>query len=193
MVTSTAAGVAGHGLATFYGGAKRAEAQLAEMETWLADTFTHCQRYIEHADMTLDLYALVPAFCPGGAVIAQFGESIALTGLEPLRVTDGQLVVQMGWQVATSVPPATYSVGVHVYAGDELVAQADFGLPNAPSGPASAQIDLSDLPDGDYAVRLVVYDWRNGTRLPTANGDFVPDSDEFHSWVTMVRFPSVCT
>jgi hypothetical protein len=61
------------------------------------------------------------------------------------------------------VPLNTYSIALHLYQGDELVAQGDTGLPY---GPVHAEIDVSTLPPGNYEVRVGVYAWETGERLP---------------------------
>jgi hypothetical protein len=77
-------------------------------------------------------------------------------------------------EAGEDVPPYTYSIGIHVEnAEGTLVAQADYGLPPAPSACHIANIDTRDLEPGTYTVYVLVYAWENGERLPgrTAKGE----------------------
>lgn len=140
--------------------------------------YAYCDTYIDHTELRLDLWTRSDAFCPGGETIYQFGDLIALKKLVTERTDNNQLVIQTGWSTAPDFPIHTYSVGFHVIdtnSGD-LVTQMDVGLDNL-DGPFIAletAIDLSNLERGDYELRVVVYDWVTGDRLPGSNTSVSP-------------------
>lgn len=133
--------------------------------------FDYCETYLDDPYFLLRLYVASPAFCPGGEPMLVYGDQITLMQVDEQRTEDA-LTLNTGWQIAPSVPVNTYSIGFHIYddAG-ELVAQQDIGLGTAdgPYTPVQATFDLADLPDGEYEVRVVVYDWRTGARLTGVN------------------------
>jgi hypothetical protein len=102
---------------------------------------------------------------------------IALYLLKPYTdTTTDTLDMLLGWSVGESVPPETYSVGLHVdSAAGDLVEQDDYGLPGGPFGCRASHIDVSHLPPGEYTLKVVVYDWRTNARLPGRMGDRVAD------------------
>ena len=134
----------------------------------------HCRTVIDDPYLMLDLYAQAAVFCPADRDQARlvYDEGIRLLGLAPLVIQDGQLQVDMHWQVDTTVSPDTYSVGLYVFPTGQrdVVAQMDFGLPVAPSVPIRQMIDLSDLAAGDYQLGLTVYAWQSGERLAGRDG-----------------------
>ena len=48
----------------------------------------------------------------------------------------------------------------------ERVAQGDTGVGPGAIVPLRSEIDISALPRGDYEVRVALYDWQTGARLP---------------------------
>ncbi len=139
----------------------------------LLDTlgFDYCETYLDDNVFQMRLYATSQAFCPGGAPQLAFGDQITLMQTEEVRDGD-QLTLNTGWALTDAVPQHTYSVGFHIYDADgDLVAQQDIGLNDAdgPYLPLQAQFDLSDLNDGEYEVRVVVYNWQTGERLMGTN------------------------
>jgi hypothetical protein len=56
-----------------------------------------------------------------------------------------------------------YSVALHVEdANGQLVAQADYGLPNAQKACHETTLNV---PAGTYTLRAAVYNWQTGERL----------------------------
>lgn len=112
------------------------------------------------------------------------------------------LRVQTWWAVETP-PGVDYSIGLHLIGPDgALVAQADGG-PSGPYTPAQTsawqpgQVYRDDrqlhipwcLKSGDYEVRLVVYQWWDGTKLepeasaqPGADGSLLLDTVQIESF-----------
>jgi hypothetical protein len=125
-----------------------------------------------------ETYSRSPVCClPGDSTPRiRFGDGIALTDAAPLphEVSD-TLPVLLGWSVAEDIAPYTYSVGLHVDdAEGNLVAQADYGLPEMAFSCQETHIPINDLPPGEYQLYAVVYAWESGQRLEgevTATGE----------------------
>jgi hypothetical protein len=61
-------------------------------------------------------------------------------------------------------------MGLHLDDSDgQLVAQADFGLPQPGLNCLSVELPVERLAAGTYTLRLTVYDWGTGERLPGSN------------------------
>lgn len=138
--------------------------------------FVACGRWYNGRTATLDLLARSPAYCPGGDPILSFGGWLTLTQVEVVQTADA-LTLHTGWRVAPAPPPATYSVGFHLFdAADAPAAQADVGLGAAdgPYTPLTATLAVGALPPGDYTLRLVAYNWQTGERLAGARAGAPP-------------------
>ena len=63
---------------------------------------------------------------------------------------------------------ARYSLAAHVIdvITGERVAQGDVGVGPGSFAPVSTEIDVSALPPGEYDLRVALYDWQTGARLP---------------------------
>lgn len=139
---------------------------VAEFERVLADDYVHCGRPVDLPTMQVDLYALtrddtnrMDFFYDDHDIKARLLNRI------PAHAT-GYIPVTVGLLVGESVPPNTYSVGLHVEnPAGELVAQVDFPLPGAGYTCAWRDVAIDDLPPGDYTVNLLLYDWQTGARL----------------------------
>jgi len=122
-----------------------------------------------------------------------FGERIRLLGYRVERAESPHqptTILTLYWQAAQH-PDLDYSAFVHLLSeAGELVAQCDAGLGSDQNYPTSAwwtgdiipsQHTLTlppDLPPGAYAVRVGVYFWADGSRLPAVEngvtvGDFI--------------------
>lgn len=136
----------------------------------LRTRYARCETVLDRPDMRLTLYARAPS--PG--TLAPFFFATGTAGgdeikLFPLRVEirDGRLDTLLGWSLDASVPADTYSVAVHVEnAQGELVASGDHGLPSGPVGCSASHIPLEGLSPGEYNLRVGVYPWQGGERLP---------------------------
>lgn len=138
------------------------------LEASLREDFVHCHTSADEEELVLSLYARTESFCDPGAPVIEFGESISLTNLAPVTVDGDQVQVDMIWQVEPEVPPDIYSVGLYIMDADsdEIVSQADYGLPDTMFGPARSVFDVSQLDEGRYEILTSVYDWATVTPLP---------------------------
>lgn len=135
-----------------------------------------CSTVEQSPDLALSLYTRSPVCCvtdPAAAEpILQFGDGIAVTGYEPIPSTIGNniLRVMFGWRLDSSVPPDTYSYGLHIVDSDgTLVDQSDGGIPYQAFACEPATIDLTNLRPGEYTLLLVVYNWQTGATLPATD------------------------
>ena len=129
----------------------------------LATQYSHCDTVLDNSDMQVNLYARVPET----GRLAIYGDDIVeLYDLEHGLITEDSLEVVLGWW-ASNAPVGLYSVGLHVYdSAGNLVRQQDYGLPDQrPFTCTTGNIDLSDLPAGDYTLRITVYEWQTGNQL----------------------------
>lgn len=155
------------------------------LDAMRADGYTHCRDIHSGDTVNIALYTRESLCCTryGAAepTLLQFGD-ITLTGVDLLPVRDGGVLpVVMTWAQSASVPPYVYSVALHLWDADgQVVAQADYGLEIPATTCQAAQLDVRDLPPGDYTLRVAVYDWQTGVRLPgfnptaEATGDMLP-------------------
>ncbi len=143
---------------------------LPSIEAGLSETYVRCDTGIAQSTFRFDLYARSAVCCLPGAdstPLLHFGDGITLTGIAPLPdEASGTLPVLAGWSVAANVPPYIYSVALHVLDEDgQLVAQADYGLPDRAFSCQETPIDISGLSPGRYQLMAVVYAWESGQRL----------------------------
>jgi hypothetical protein len=73
------------------------------------------------------------------------------------------LLVPTSWIIQAQVPPDIYSVSVQLLDDiGHLVAQKDDGLSHSHFTMLISELDLSEVPFGDFQVRIVVYEWQTG-------------------------------
>lgn len=136
--------------------------RLGEFQRALAsEQFVECYTALDDASVTLKLYTRVQN---ASDMPLQFEDGIHMQLVEGLNASpSGELTVVLGSSKADSVPNDTYSVALHVVDGNgNLVAQADYGLPDAPN---ACQKTTLNVPEGAYSLRLAVYNWQTGERL----------------------------
>ena len=117
--------------------------------------------------ITLVRHALSPVHCPDSPARLQFDSDIQLTGPD-IRLEDGMLRLHAGFRSVDDYLLAHYSLAVHIIDvnTDERVAQGDTGIGSGAFVPVSSEIDVSALPPGEYELRVALYDWQTGVRLP---------------------------
>ena len=127
-----------------------------------------CERPIDGEwGITLVRHALSPVHCPDSPARLQFDDDIQLTGPD-IRLEDGTLRLHAGFRSVDDYLLAHYSLAVHIIDinTDERVAQGDTGIGSGAFVPVSSEIDVSALPPGEYELRVALYDWQTGVRLP---------------------------
>jgi hypothetical protein len=153
--------------------------RLAIFQRALSDQYAFCYNAFNEREMRMDLYSRFltdPLVKFEAANDAQIGIELR----EPLPVTvTAELSVLIALSKSATVPPDTYSVGLHITnSAGQLVAQADFGLPNADQSCMHQIVSTQNLPAGTYNLYAIAYDWRSGQRLvgssqDSASGDAV--------------------
>jgi len=145
---------------------------LANIAARIEERYAFCGTAVVREDwrLQIDEYARSPVCCHPDTLdrppLVDYGNGLALAGLEMDRGRDG-LAVHLSWQGANTLPPETYSVGLHVTdAEGKLIAQTDYGLPTDSFICQHPEIELGELAPGEYTLNVIVYDWRTGERLP---------------------------
>ncbi len=126
-----------------------------------------CEQALEAWGITLVRYARSPVHCPTSPARLQFDSDIQLTGPD-IRLEDGLLRLYAGLRSDDEALLARYSLAAHVIdvKTGERVAQGDVGVGPGSFAPVSTEIDISALPPGEYELRVALYDWQTGARLP---------------------------
>lgn len=150
------------------------EPQLGAFERAVMASHTVCETWALDDLTSITLYAQMSAYCPTSTPIAVFGGGVTLVGAtEPTVNADG-LSVHTHWHASQNVPANTYSVGLHLLAEGQLVAQHDMGLPPQPTLLLETHLPTSELPAGKYHLTAIAYNWQTGDRLPLS----VPNADD---------------
>ena len=140
----------------------------ARMEA-LADVLERviCKRVPVAGGFMLERLALSPVHCPDSPARLQFEADIQLTGPD-IQLEDGLLRLHAGFHSADNYLLAHYSLAVHIIdpLSGERVAQGDTGVGPGTFVPLLSEIDVSALPPGEYDLRVALYDWQTGARLP---------------------------
>ncbi len=136
--------------------------RLADFKRAMATDYVFCYTAFDVREMRLDLYSHTVA-----QPSIHFGDGIGLTLEEPLpTAAKNSLWVLLNMSVALNIPRDTYSVALHVEDGTgKLVAQTDWGLPDASQSCKAATVDISRLASGTYRLFAAVYNWHTGERL----------------------------
>ena len=139
----------------------------AHMDRFRQEGWFHC-RSSREAGVSLELLlSPFPAAMLDQARL-QFENDIALFAPVAPEVHDGLLRFRSNLSSADETLLSRYSLALHVIDthSDERVAQGDTGVGPGAFAPLCREIDISALPPGDYEVRVALYDWQTGERLP---------------------------
>ena len=144
-----------------------------------------CERVLDEWGFTLERYALSSVEnCPDKPVRLAFDSDIQLTAPE-ITISDGQLRLDAHFRSEDELLLASFSLAVHVFdQRGQRVAQGDVGVGPGAIVPLRSEIDISALPPGDYEVRVALYDWQTGARLPARD----LETDEVSDIHTLHRF-----
>jgi hypothetical protein len=134
-------------------------------ETLSSEGYAMCGDMREVGGVALTTYSIAPQCCyPPETVIAKFGDAATLFYTNVIS-QEGSIAVWQGWNV-TAANHADYSVGVYAFdkAGN-VVGQRDMTLPAAGY---SCLLSEFDAPDTEVTLRMTVYEWATGARLPVS-------------------------
>ena len=125
-----------------------------------------CERVLDEWGFTLERFALHSVEnCPDKPVRLAFDSGIQLTAPE-ITLLDGLLRLDAHFRSVDDYLLSRYSLAVHVFdQSGERVAQGDTGVGPGAIVPLRSEIDISELPPGDYELRIALYDWQTGERL----------------------------
>lgn len=119
--------------------------------------------------------------------LIQFENGAQLAQQSPVAstVAAAPLVLQTGWSLATLPQPADYSVGYYLMdAAGTLLAQADVPLADYDYLCRTATLDLTEVPPGDYSLKLSLYPWQTVIPVPgTTPADGQPQT--LHTLATL--------
>jgi len=158
----------------------------ADFEAELGAMYAMCGTVVRRPDFSIDEFAASPACCTPDAVdrppLIVYGDGLELRDIDLQADAAAEtLNLHAAFRGGDRLPPDTYSVATHVLnANGDLVAQADYGLPSADFQCTSRALSLAGLPPGTYEMRVAVYNWQTGERLPGvvtasgARGDLLP-------------------
>ena len=134
---------------------------------YLEGDYSLCRTYLYTTELSLQLYTREPAHCPDAQPLLTFGEDFTLTGYQQ-EWHDTTLTLYLGWDIAESIPPDTYSLALHITEhdkSDEVAAQADIAFEAQSFASMRVDIDVSHLTSAQYHIWLTVYNWQTGERL----------------------------
>ena len=123
---------------------------------------------LDERELRLERYVLHPSEqCPDSPVRLEFNGDIRLIGPRT-KLRDGLLRLDANFHSADDALLANYSLAVHVIdpRTGQRVAQGDTGVGPGSFVPVTSEIDISALPAGEYELRVGLYNWQTGERLP---------------------------
>ncbi|MBI1258059.1 MAG: hypothetical protein GC204_11360 [Chloroflexi bacterium] len=145
-----------------------------------AQNYLYCATVYDSPILQFDLYSSPTV--KGQVEPINFGaDGITLASIRAAVHTDQErLDVTQIWSVAATIPTYTYSVGLHIdNAEGQLVAQADYPLPQQAQSCTWSQINLSGLAPGNYQLLATVYNTGTGERLMATNNKAINEVDRF--------------
>jgi hypothetical protein len=143
------------------------EAYQLEREESLAvlrATHQFCGIVEENSEIVLAQYVHRPLSCnwlEETQTVLSFEEyAVAISGIEAM-IDGEELVIGTKWAVSQDLPLHRYSVAIKIYDRmGEFISQTDFELPIGTNLRHITLLDLADLQNGDYELRVSVYNWQ---------------------------------
>lgn len=125
-----------------------------------------CERLDDLAGYTLERHARASSGCVPTPYRLAFDREIRLTR-SGISLVNNMLRLEAGLLSADDHLLSHYSLALHVIdpRGGVRVAQGDVGVGPGQFVAVGSDIDVSDLPPGDYEVHVALYDWQTGERL----------------------------
>ena len=154
----------------------------AHLERFRQEGWFHCRSW-QDSGVSLELL-LSPLSTALGRL--QFESSATLFAPDEPQLLDGRLRLRIGLRSDDETFLDRHSLAIHIIdsRSGERVAQADTGVGPGKYVPLCREIDISALPPGDYEVRVALYDWQTGERLPARD----LETDEVSDMHTLHRF-----
>ncbi len=125
-----------------------------------------CERLDDLAGFTLERHAKISSGCEPVPFRLAFERDIQLTGSE-FSLANDLLRLEAGLLSADDYLLSHYTLALHVIdpLTGERVAQGDVGVGPGSFVAIGRDIDLGDLPAGNYELHAALYDWQTGERL----------------------------
>lgn len=128
----------------------------------------HCATLANTTDMRIWGFGRVNPDDPSW----QYGDGIHVSTSSVPHLKNGSLQVWLGYRIEGQVPANTYSVGLYLLdASGQVRAQYDGGLPTAGTSCQAIDLNVAQLPAGEYQLMAAVYNWQTGERLSTIAPD----------------------
>ena len=119
-------------------------------------------RSLREAGISLDQF-----LSPFATARLQFESVATIYPAKELLLRDGLMYFRANLSSADEAVPERFSLAVHVIdpLTGERVAQGDVGVGPDKFAQLRSEIDVSELPPGEYEVHVALYDWRTGARM----------------------------
>ena len=149
----------------------------------VVEGLAHCELVLDEWGFTLERLARSEARCASDDRRLEFENNVRLTW-SGFNLRDKILRFEAGLTSADDYFLAGYTLAVHVIdpRSGERVAQGDTGVGPGAIATIGSEIDISALPPGDYELRVALYNWKTGERLPARDlvTDEVSDMHALH-------------
>ena len=131
-----------------------------------------CERVLDQWGFRLERYTGTASQCPGDSLRLDYGPDIHW-GAAFAEKNEGSLRVEVHLYSSDRSLLDRYSLALHVIdpATGEGVAQGDVGVGPGTFVPVRSDVDVGNLPPGDYELQVALYDWRTGERLDARDLD----------------------
>ena len=131
-----------------------------------------CERVLDQWGFRLERYTGTASQCPGDSLRLDYGPDIHW-GAAFAEKNEGSLRVEVHLYSGDRSLLDRYSLALHVIdpATGEGVAQGDVGVGPGTFVPVRSDVDVGNLPPGDYELQVALYDWRTGERLDARDLD----------------------
>lgn len=142
----------------------------------LRTEYLTCGVVLSRADMETTLYVRPVHQSPHGTFTAADGGAVSVWDVQRGGQIGGSYSLALAWDIDGRIPPQRYSIAVQLTAENGVpVTQADIPLPDVrPQACTHLSLPLDNVPAGEYALNLIVYDWQTGERLTVRDGDMLP-------------------
>ena len=152
---------------------------------WFLERFQLCKRYLETEDSIIEYYvaAIIPCelLVDDNPFTVSYDNGTELGNIVHEMDSD-VLKVYMWWD---RTHYADYSLTLQIFNRDGTKVQPQVDAVINGSGLDTQTLDISSLPEGDYVVKLIVYDRLS---LKSQSGVIVDGNEQFEREVEIIRF-----